>query len=120
MEGSKDHPLLKRYRGSVIIKHSHQDHDEYTIPLGKAESEAKLSESRRVKGEVTRLTYKVPMGRSSLEVIRNYENEFPREGSEPPTFPAPMMNSALILARPLAIPPFSSDLPGLHHHLSGS
>src|SRR5215475_8933225 len=53
--GSKDHPLVKRYEGSVIIKYSHNAYDEYTISLGKAVDAKQLVHSTRVEGEVTRL-----------------------------------------------------------------
>ena len=32
---SKDHPLLKRYDGFIIIAHQYKSYDEYTIPLSK-------------------------------------------------------------------------------------
>jgi len=80
--GSKDHPLLKRYEGSVIIKYDYKAFDEYTVPLGPAQDNKQLTQSARIEGEVTRLTYKVPVGRSPLEVIRNYENELKAAGYE--------------------------------------
>ena len=75
LEGSKDHPLLKRYEGSEIIKYEYRKYDGMTIALGKARSSSELVESRMVEGTITRLTYKVPLGRASLEVIRNYGQE---------------------------------------------
>ncbi|MFZ0791238.1 MAG: DUF4892 domain-containing protein [Chromatiaceae bacterium] len=78
--GSRDHPLLKRYEGSEIIKYEQREYDGLTIALGKARSSSELVESRRAEGAVTRLTYKAPMGRSSLEVIRNYERELKSHG----------------------------------------
>ncbi|MBE0583932.1 MAG: DUF4892 domain-containing protein [Desulfofustis sp.] len=75
LEGSKDHPLLKRYEGSEIIKYEYRKYDGLTIALGKARSSSELVESSVVEGTITRLTYKVPPGRSSLEVIRNYGQE---------------------------------------------
>jgi len=75
VEGSKDHPLIKRYEGAVIVKYAHADFDEYTMPLGRADEHNKLTQSVVVEGEVTRLTYSIPKGRSTLEVMRNYENE---------------------------------------------
>jgi OOP family OmpA-OmpF porin len=74
LKGSKDHPLLKRYEGAVIVKYTHTDFDEYTVPLGKADGNNKLTHSAVVEGEVTKLAYSIPKGRSTLEVIRNYEN----------------------------------------------
>lgn len=75
IEGSKDHPLLKRYEGSEIIKYEQRKYDSLTIALAKAKSSSELVEARTVEGAITRLTYKVPQGRSCLEVIRNYQKE---------------------------------------------
>ena len=75
IEGSKDHPLLKRYEGSEIIKYEQRKYDSLTIALAKARSSSELVEARTVEGTITRLTYKVPPGRSCLEVIRNYQKE---------------------------------------------
>lgn len=80
--GSKDHPFLKRYEDSVIIKYDYKAFDEYTVPLGPAQDNKQLTQSTRIEGEVTRLTYKVPAGRSPLEVVRNYENELEAAGYE--------------------------------------
>lgn len=80
IEGSKDHPKLKRYEGSEIIKYDFRDYDSYTIALGKAANSQELVQSREVEGAVTRLTYKIPMGRSPLEVIHNYQNELEENG----------------------------------------
>lgn len=81
--GSKDHRLLKRYEGSEIVKYEFHEYDSLTIPLGKAKSSSELSKSIQVEGIVTRLTYKIPPGRSALEVIRNYENELKASGAIP-------------------------------------
>jgi hypothetical protein len=86
LEGSKDHPLLKRYEGSEIIKYEHRKYDGLTIALGKARSSSELVEARTVEGAITRLTYKVPPGRSSLEVIRNYQKELQSLGFAVPLF----------------------------------
>jgi OmpA-OmpF porin, OOP family len=74
IDGSKDHPSFKRYEGSEIIKYSFYEYDSYTIALGKAPNSQELVQSKEMEGAITRLTYKIPMGRSPLEVIRNYEN----------------------------------------------
>ncbi|MFA5902603.1 MAG: DUF4892 domain-containing protein [Desulfobacula sp.] len=83
IEGSKDHKLFKRYEGSEIIKYEFHEYDGLTIPLGKAKSSSELLKSVQAEGSVTRLTYKIPLGRSSLEVIRNYENELKALGFTP-------------------------------------
>lgn len=83
LEGSADHPLLKRYEGSTIVGYSTKAFDEYVLPLGPAtgiNSLARLTKSERLEGRVTRITYLAPAGRSTLEVLRNYESELRQIG----------------------------------------
>ena len=82
LPGSKDHPLVKRYEGSEILKYEQKQYDSQVMALGPAENSKKLEKSMTVEGVVTRLTYKAPEGRSSLEVLRNYENELKADGYE--------------------------------------
>jgi outer membrane protein OmpA-like peptidoglycan-associated protein len=82
LPGSKDHPLVKRYEGSEILKYEQKQYDSRVMALGRAENSKKLEKAMTVEGTVTRLTYKAPEGRSSLEVLRNYENELKAEGYE--------------------------------------
>jgi OOP family OmpA-OmpF porin len=84
-----DHPLLKRYEGSFIIAYSEKAYDEYKLILGKAlnpsrdESQGKRVEKEQtVEGRVMRITYLAPVGRSALEVAKNYENELKAKGAE--------------------------------------
>jgi OmpA-OmpF porin, OOP family len=84
-----DHPLLKRYEGSFIIAYSEKAYDEYKLIVGKAlnpsreESQGKRVEKEQaVEGRVTRITYLAPVGRSALEVAKNYENELIAKGAE--------------------------------------
>jgi outer membrane protein OmpA-like peptidoglycan-associated protein len=83
LEGSRDHPLFKRYDGAEIVKYSFREYDDMTIPLGKARSSSELEKSIHVEGVITRLTYKIPLGRSPLEIIRNYEKELVEMGFLP-------------------------------------
>jgi hypothetical protein len=78
IEGSKDHPLLKRYEGAVIVKYSYKEFDDYTVPL-RVENR-KVTQSLQAQGEVTRLYYWIPLGRSAVEVMRNYESELKEAG----------------------------------------
>jgi OmpA-OmpF porin, OOP family len=80
IQGSKDHPQFKRYEGAEIVKYEFREYDELTVPLGKAKHSQALVDSRRVEGAITRLTYKIPLGRSPLEVVRNYEAELKTDG----------------------------------------
>lgn len=73
VEGSKDHPLISRFSGSVIIHYDVKKFDEYILPLGKLDEERKLSKSQRLEGKITRIQYKAPEDRSTFEIYRNYE-----------------------------------------------
>src|SRR5213075_3447423 len=78
----RDHALLKRYEGSLIVEYTQKAFDEYKIALGKslnpssADSSGKRVEKEQaIEGKITRITYFAPKGRAPLEVFRNYENE---------------------------------------------
>jgi outer membrane protein OmpA-like peptidoglycan-associated protein len=88
---SKDHPLLKRYAGSYIVAHQYKSYDEFTFPLSKLEAGKFNSvgftlnlpkEKKTVEGPYTRLVYLLPADRSSLEVIRNYQDEISAQGGK--------------------------------------
>ena len=81
VEGSKDHPLISRYPGSVITHYLTKEFDEFTLPLGKLTDE-KFTKSQHLEGKITRLTYVAPEGRSLLEVFRNYQGAFKKAGFE--------------------------------------
>jgi outer membrane protein OmpA-like peptidoglycan-associated protein len=83
VEGGKDHPAISRYAGSILIGYDVRDYDELVIPLGTVEVTYPPSppkKSQTVEGRVTRLVYTAPPERSSLEVLRNYEQELTKGG----------------------------------------
>jgi len=71
-EGSKDHPLISRYSGSVIDEYAQKEFDEYDLPLSKFAS-GKYEKMQHLEGKVTAIYYKSPEGRSALEIYRNYD-----------------------------------------------
>src|SRR5271157_2260539 len=81
VEGSKDHPLISRYPGSVIKNYLTKDFDEVTLPLGKV-IDQKFAKSQHLEGKVTRIVYAAPQGRSVLEVFRNYQGALKKAGFE--------------------------------------
>ncbi len=83
VEGSADHPLLKRYAGSWILGYQFHEFDEFTIPTGKQLAYEPTFESQLdVEGAWTRIIYVAPEKRSSLEVYRNYQKELEKQGFE--------------------------------------
>lgn len=79
VEGSKDHPLISRYPGSWIIGYVAKEYDEYLFPTGKVQDD-KPAKSQNLEGKITRITYMIPQGRSTLEVYRNFEGALTQAG----------------------------------------
>lgn len=74
VSGSRDHPLFSRVQGSTIIKYDRKSFDEMVLPLGEFKFfDGVFEEQQRVEGAITRIGYRLPSGRSTLEVIRSYE-----------------------------------------------
>ena len=81
-EGSKDHPLISRYPGSVITRYLTKEFDEFTLPLGEVVDQGKFSKSQPLEGKITRIVYVAPAERTVLEVFRNYQAALKKGGFE--------------------------------------
>ncbi len=77
----KDHPLISRFAGSTLDQRasSVKTFDEATLPVGPYQSR-KFTKTERLEGKVTRLVYKYPTDRSSLEVFRSYQQALAKAG----------------------------------------
>jgi OOP family OmpA-OmpF porin len=84
--GSEDHPMVTRYEGSFIDGYEIQEFDEFVLPLGPAvrNSDGKKvpSEQAVLEGQITRILYRGPDERSSLEILRNYQSALEAAGFE--------------------------------------
>lgn len=85
--GAKDHPLVGRYAGSEIFGYKSEAFNErrfVTAPVDfKTDGEAFTEgNSIRVEGKITDIRYNAPKDRSSLEIIRNYEESLKSKGFE--------------------------------------
>lgn len=85
--GSKDHPLVGRYIGSEISAYTFADFDAQRFiraPVDfRADGEAFTdANSYQVEGKVTRIRYEAPKDRSTLEIMRNYEDSLKAKGFE--------------------------------------
>lgn len=85
----KDHPIVSRYAGSIILGYDVRNFDEFELPLGPISRldtdsgiEVEASKSQKLEGRVTRVLYVAPENRSPLEVLRNYEQELGNAGFE--------------------------------------
>ena len=89
LPGSKDPAGIKRYEGSEIVRFEQLQFDQYQLPLGKmvkfdfGTKEAQFEKSEVLEGNITRVSYRLSdPNRSSLEVLRNYEESFVATGWE--------------------------------------
>jgi len=82
VEGSKDHPLISRYPGSYIAKYLSKEFDEFTLPLGPVDEENKITKNQHLEGKITRIVYVAPVGRTVVEVFRNYQGALKKAGFE--------------------------------------
>jgi len=76
VDGAKDHPLISRFAGSTIIGYAHRDWDATTFPVSNRTDPREtttLADPRTVEGTITRIVYLAPVGKSPLEVFRNYQ-----------------------------------------------
>lgn len=86
VKGGRDHPLVSRYEGSVLIGYEERKFDEFVLPLAeltRPERRPTVPEPRkaeRLEGKVTRLLYVAPENRSSLDVLKNYEIALQKAG----------------------------------------
>lgn len=81
--GARDHPSVGRYEGSVIAFYKLRDYDEMRFPSQRIRGRVLSAENAiEVKGRAIRYLYRGPIGRSSLEVVRNYEQRLQAQGFE--------------------------------------
>lgn len=71
-----DHPLIKSFQGSRITGYFQSEWTEATLPAAKVvkQDAAKTLELRKVEGKETRIHYLSPVGKTVLEVHRNYRD----------------------------------------------
>jgi OOP family OmpA-OmpF porin len=82
VEGSSDHPLVGRYEGSEIVGYEVTEYDEAALvegPFSPLDTNGGTG-FKTVEGKITLLYYTLPQGRSTLEVLRNYEASLKSKG----------------------------------------
>ena len=72
---------MSRYAGSYIVKYDSREFDAYELLTG-AVSRQGPSSVDSLEGTVTEISYRNPDARSTLEVLRNYEDELTAAGFE--------------------------------------
>ncbi len=84
VKGSSDHPLVGRYEGSEIVGYRVSDFDEVKIvegPFDPAHASDRTGAGfNALEGRIFLIYYKLPEGRSTLEVLRNYQDSLKAKG----------------------------------------
>jgi len=90
MPGSKDHPAVKRFGGSVIVGYEVRNFDAVEFQTSTFKEYDLAASARRyvqpplpLEGKLTRLWYEAPGETRSLELYRNYVNELTAAGFQP-------------------------------------
>ncbi len=78
---NEGHPLIKAFEGSVIEGQEVKEFDEQQFVVGKVQQDGSVK-TEKIEGKVTRIDYRDPDNRSSLERMRNYEEAFKKAGFE--------------------------------------
>ena len=75
VQGGSDHPVLRRFSGSVLVGFAQQDWEQRSFPdaSGVARSSDSFANPQTLEGKVTRLFYLAPLDKGPLEVFRNYQ-----------------------------------------------
>ncbi|OFW05963.1 MAG: hypothetical protein A3I61_06720 [Acidobacteria bacterium RIFCSPLOWO2_02_FULL_68_18] len=80
--GSADHPMITRFQGSQIIDYVQSDFDEYAAVLGRAGGSVSApvwDKRQTLQGRLTRILYRLPAGRTSIEVLSNYTSALAKQ-----------------------------------------
>jgi outer membrane protein OmpA-like peptidoglycan-associated protein len=75
---AQDHPLLSAYAGSTIDSRKVEEFGAYKFVKGRDEKGAFVSEE--LQGKITRIVYRNPGDRSTLEIFNNYEKALTGKG----------------------------------------
>lgn len=84
IEGSSDHPLVGRFEGSRIVGYQVSEYDEAAVIVGRfspLSTDKRMGQGfRTFEGRIVLIYYALPEGRSTLQVLRNYERSLKAKG----------------------------------------
>lgn len=75
------HPLITPYEGSYVESQEVKEFDEQQLVIGRVQQDGTVK-TQKIEGKVTRIDYRDPDNRSSLERMRNYEQALKKSGCE--------------------------------------
>ncbi len=82
---AEDHPAISRYAGSTLTRRDDDGFRAYTLVVAvdeKGKTDQEVLKPLQVEGQVTRLAYENPQGRSSTEIFANYRQALEKGGFE--------------------------------------
>lgn len=81
LPGAQDHPLMRRFTGAWLVGYRQDPWAQVVWPTGPGVAGwDQLKDVATLEGQVTRLVYLTPRGKSPLEVFRNHEQAFTAAG----------------------------------------
>jgi len=82
IEGSKDYPLVTRYKGAIIEYYKEFKWDSYKIPICKVEqfSEIHFPKTADVEGKIIRIQYSTKPENTPILIFKNYKDAFMKAG----------------------------------------
>jgi outer membrane protein OmpA-like peptidoglycan-associated protein len=90
VDGAEDHPLVGRYEGATAVFYKASDFDEVALLKAPHDYNALLERDAvkdrsgddwlKLEGKVTQIRYEGPEGRSSLEVMKNFQSSLSAKG----------------------------------------
>jgi outer membrane protein OmpA-like peptidoglycan-associated protein len=81
--GGRDHDVIGRYAGSVLANYGKQEHEQIEAPLGRTSNDNNIlvaEKSVKAEGRLFHYLYWMPVGHTSLQVYRNYEQALKDKG----------------------------------------
>lgn len=84
MKGAKDHPLISRYKGAVLVSAVDESYAAVRVPIGPGRRAAsgglEFDQAIATEGRLHSYYYVAPQTSTSLEVFRNYQNALQQAG----------------------------------------
>lgn len=74
VDNAKDHELLTRYPGSNIVNYFTRDYNEVRLAVASGKPEKEPQKWLTVSGKQTAIVYEIPLGKSTVEVMKNYQD----------------------------------------------
>src|SRR4051812_43973751 len=72
VEGSHDHPAVKRYPGALITEFKDREFETFKLPVADPKGGSGLAVTKTVEGKYLDVTYQFPAKTSCTQVRRNY------------------------------------------------